>query len=135
VPITLDVVDSKRFVYARATGVLTLADNLSAFYALSVDPRFEFGFSQLCDFRGITEARLGESELREFVTLEQSSLDLLSGARIALVAPEAFSFGLARMWEILADGMPFETHVFRSLPEAVAWLGLSESDLPPSCPP
>jgi len=134
VPISLDVVDSKRFVYARATGVLTLVDNISAFLALSVDPRFEAGFSQLCDFRDVTEARLGESEIREFVAVEQGRLDLLSGARIALVAPEAFAFGLARMWEILADRMPFETHVFRSLDEALAWLGLTQSDLPPSCP-
>ena len=133
-PITLDVVDSKRFVYARATGVLTLADNLGAFQALSADPRFEAGFSQLCDFRDVTEAHLGESEVREIVAAEEGSLDFLTGARIALVAPEDFSFGLARMWEILADRMPFETHVFRSLGEAIAWLGLTERDLPPSCP-
>jgi hypothetical protein len=133
-PIALDVVENKRFVYVRATGVLTLTDNLDAFQALLADPRFKAGFSQLCDYRDVTDAHLGGSEMREIVAAEQGSLDLLTGARIALVAPEDFSFGLGRMWEILADRMPFETYVFRSLGEATAWLGLTESDLPPSCP-
>ena len=133
-PIAYDVVESKRLVYVRASGALTLADNLDTFEALLADPRFEAGFSQLADFRDVTEAHLGESEVREIVAAEAEVLDLLRGARFALVAPQDFAFGLGRMWEMLAERMPFEGRVFRTLDEAVAWLGLSEGDLPASCP-
>jgi len=133
-PIFVELLEEQRLVYVRGTGVLTLADNLYVFQKLLADPRFRPGFSQLADFRDVADAELGEKELREIVANEQAHLGFLEGARIALVAPADFAFGLARMWEILAERMPFEAGVFRSLDEAVAWLGLAPEDLPASCP-
>jgi hypothetical protein len=51
---------------------------------------------------------------------------LEGGARVAIVATLDEFFGLARMYEMLRDGSPVECQVFRSLPEAEQWLGLSE---------
>jgi hypothetical protein len=46
--------------------------------------------------------------------------------RRALVAPAAAGYGLARMYETLADSFGQEIRVFRALAEACAWL-----DVPP----
>jgi hypothetical protein len=52
--------------------------------------------------------------------------ELEGGARVAIVATLDEFFGLARMYEMLRDGSPVECQVFRSLPEAEQWLGLSK---------
>jgi hypothetical protein len=54
--------------------------------------------------------------------------------RIAVVAAQDVGYGLARMWETLAEPRPVQTAVFRSRAMALAWLaaaGISEAELPP----
>ena len=46
-------------------------------------------------------------------------VDWVSGA--CLVAPADVAFGLARMWEILAEGIGWQTQVFREPAAAEAW--------------
>ena len=50
-----------------------------------------------------------------------------SGSKLALVATRDLFFGFSRMYEILRDESPVEVGVFRSVPEAVQWLGLPEN--------
>lgn len=49
-----------------------------------------------------------------------------SGSKLALVATRDLFFGFSRMYEILRDESPVEVGVFRSLPEAIQWLGLPD---------
>jgi hypothetical protein len=48
------------------------------------------------------------------------------GSRMAVVARNDEAFGLARMYEMLRGDTPVEIVVFRSMPEAEAWLELPE---------
>jgi len=43
-------------------------------------------------------------------------------SRNAFVAPDDFSFGLARMYEVFRDQEGYEIRVFRGEQEAIAWL-------------
>jgi hypothetical protein len=46
--------------------------------------------------------------------------------KVAVVAPQDLSFGLARLYEILADSAKWDFVVFRAIDTALAWLGLPE---------
>lgn len=48
--------------------------------------------------------------------------------RVAVVAPADLSFGLARMYEVFSDHIPWEFAVFRESESARAWLGFSRSN-------
>ncbi len=41
---------------------------------------------------------------------------------IAIVAPQAGLFGLARMWETFVDDSTFETMIFKTRAEAEDWI-------------
>jgi hypothetical protein len=46
----------------------------------------------------------------------------LVAGKIALVAASDLVYGLARMYEALLDGVPVDTHAFRTIAEAEHWL-------------
>ncbi len=46
--------------------------------------------------------------------------------RVAVVAPADLSFGLARMYQVFSDNVPWEFVVFRDADAARAWLGISD---------
>lgn len=50
-----------------------------------------------------------------------------SESKLAMVATSDLFFGFSRMYEMLRDESPVEIKVFRTLPEAVQWLGLPEN--------
>jgi hypothetical protein len=45
------------------------------------------------------------------------------GFKVALVFPHIAAFGLARMWEVWAERVGWETRVVRSVSDAEFWLG------------
>jgi hypothetical protein len=47
--------------------------------------------------------------------------------KVAVVAPEDVSYGLARMYEGFTNDVPWEFVVFRAAAAALAWLGLPEN--------
>ena len=48
------------------------------------------------------------------------------GARRAFVTGSDFAFGMARMYQTLADDLPSEIRVFDDMSEALEWLDLDE---------
>jgi hypothetical protein len=69
--------------------------------------------------------------LRQLAALS-ASMDLLSPkSKFAIVAPQLLAFGLGRMYEAYRDTEPLSTKevaVFRTMPEALAFLGIADKD-------
>lgn len=109
----------RRLVLSSGTGVLTREDILGHMDRLSKDPDFDPDFSQLVDFRQITEVEFGPEDVRQFAERNIYS----SRARRAIVVKDDLQFGLARMFEIHRE-LHGETgiRVFRSYDEAVDWI-------------
>ena len=73
----------------------------------------------------ITDANLDEANYDSVSILEQrldTFLDKYMAINKAIIAESNLEFGIARMYEMLAEKAGFNVEVFRSAPEAIQWL-------------
>ena len=109
-------------------GAVTDDEFLSFYRALYADSRFDQSFNLLVDLRQTDSSVRSSGALDSFAGFMQRQL-LNSRARpkVAVIAPQDISFGLARMYAAFARDVPWEFEVFRAPDRALAWLGLPES--------
>ena len=89
--------------------------------ALKQDPGFSPSFRQLVDFSDVTSLHVTVDGVRTMVGLNPWG----RGSRRAAIAPSDLAFGLARMCEALTQLEHGEFQVFRTMSQAVEWLGLT----------
>jgi hypothetical protein len=99
---------------------MTNDDVLEHHRSLRNDPDFDPTYRQIVDMSGITD------DLVDVATKELVSRDQIfaRGARRAWVATENYTFGMARMYTVAANGQGQSVQVFRTRKEAEDWLGL-----------
>ena len=107
-----------RFVYSRLWGSISEAVLLAHAQALRSDPRFHPSFAQLVDLSAVSGIPLTTAAVRRAGTTHAFG----AGSRRAVVAVSDFSFGMARMFELLREGAADEVKVFRDIPSALTWL-------------
>jgi len=71
---------------------------------------------------GITGLEITVEEVRVIASLDARLAALNPRVTVAIVAPQDVVFGFARMWETLVEATGWKTRVFRTEPEAEAWL-------------
>lgn len=116
-PESYDIDPGQSLVVCRAWGEFSNSDLREHYRRLLADPRFDPGYAQLADLRGVThfsvESALIESTARQRI--------FLPGTPRAIVAPKGVGFGLARMFAAYSpDGN--DVHVFEHLADAETWL-------------
>jgi hypothetical protein len=120
-PCSYTILPESRFVYTRGWGVVTDAMILAQAHALKSDPRFQPSFAQLYDLR---EATLAFTSAGVRAVALESPFG--AGARRAFVSgPSDSLFGMVRMYEALRERAPDNVEGFRSVHEALRWLGTS----------
>jgi hypothetical protein len=130
-PATLTAIDGGRGFRLVGTGVLTGPDIINIKTGLEADPDFDPGFTHwLVDLTAVTELQMSSPEVRAIVEVDRRLARLMPDAVVAVVAPADAAFGLARMWEILAEGIGWPTGVFRTVAEAEAWIRSQTADQP-----
>jgi hypothetical protein len=104
----------------RANGVIDLADVESALRDASSDPEIEAVAGLLIDDLGTTFSPSSQ-ELQWFAGLLD---ELLAGKmpRVALIVRREIHYGFGRMVEVYSEAGSVKFRVFRSRPEAEAWL-------------
>ncbi len=107
-------------VFTTGEGVLTAQDILTHQQRLRDDPDFGPSYDQLIDLRDVIEFSVSGAEMRTIAAHHLFN----EGSRRAIVAETRFSFGMARMYEILREAEPDQIKVFRDMAEARRWLGL-----------
>jgi len=89
------------------------------------------GYDELVDMTQVEHIALPSAgDVRELSKLSAGMDARSSASRFAIVAPNAFAFGLGRMYEAyrnMDDRSTKKVSVFRSLDEALAFLGVSET--------
>ena len=127
-PVTYHLKPDERLVILVHVGAVTDDEFLSFYKALYEDDRFDKSFNLLVDLRRTESAVRSAEALKEFADFMRRQLvGSTAGPKIAVVAPKDISFGLARMYEVFSDDVPWEFEVFRAADAAFAWLGLSEN--------
>lgn len=102
------LIDQTRLiVLSRAWGVLKDSELVAHARALAADPRFAPYLNQLSDFRDVTDFQVTAATIRELVALSPFG----AGSRRAFVMGADVGLGLARMFEIMRDPSPAESHL------------------------
>lgn len=131
-PIEYQIRPESRLVAARGLGVFTRVDVLE--YQREVWSRPDVaGFDELIDMTGVERIESqGGAAARHLAAVSASMDDPLTLAKLAIVAPHDLAYGLGRMYEAhraLTGKSSKQVAVFRTMPEALAWLGRTAADL------
>ncbi len=110
-------------VYTAFSGHTMGGEILAAvreFFAHSYEhgPRFA-----LFDLTDVTEFDVDAVDIDRIVMEDRRAAQTIHDMAIAVVAPEAVQYGIARMWELRLEPTEWRTKVVTSLAEALLWLG------------
>jgi hypothetical protein len=119
VAVTYTIDRERRLVVSEANGLVTAEDFLEQGKRLAEDPRFDPSFDQILDLRNASQVELPTPALKGMASLRLFG----PGARRAMVASRDLTFGLARMYEALRADAPESIKTFRTMEDALRWLG------------
>jgi hypothetical protein len=123
-PVRSTIYKEQRLVVTIEEGRVTFEDMRANGDRLLNDPEFDPEFSQLSDATLATDTDLSSNNLRTLYERKVFS----NSARRAVVAPNDFTYGMARMLQTfveLSKNGP-DVEVFRDRASALKWLGVSE---------
>lgn len=103
-------------------------DEFIAFYkGLFESDQFDSSLNLLIDLRKADSSQRSTDALMQLAFIAQTTYqDIDVQPKVAVVAPEALSFGLARMAEAFSHRVPWDFAVFYSEAEALGWLGVPD---------
>ena len=78
---------------------------------------FNSGYPILCDCSELTAVLISSSLIESLARAARSRTNF-----VAVIAPRAAAFGLARMYQIFTDPEDLRIHVFAGAEDAMAWL-------------
>lgn len=120
-PISYRIDAAQKVVYTTIEGEITDDQIIEHAGTIGNDPEIDHSFVELVYASPTSVAGVTSSGIR-------NSADALSSytpmKRTAFVTAGDVEFGLARMYEFLADEYPVEVRVFREEAEAKSWLGI-----------
>jgi hypothetical protein len=126
-PITFHFRPEAELVICVHSGKVPDHEFLTSYKALYENDLFNTSMNLLVDLRQVDSSPRSRDVLYQFANFMQGRYaDTGAHPKVAVVAPEDLSFGLARMYEVFADGVPWDFVVFRVADAALAWLGVPE---------
>jgi hypothetical protein len=120
------IIDRKnRLVIHKANVSISIEDIISAFHVRLTAPDFIPGMNVLWDFRDVHGYSLQREDILHIVSYLKNKVKINVPYKAGLLVSGDFEFGMARMFEMLAETTDMSISVFKNLTEARAWL-LSE---------
>lgn len=127
-PIEYRIEDGRRLVIASVRGALTTEDIFG--YQREVWGRPEVaGYDELIDLSEVEQLPSPSGASVMELARVASKMDAGAAAKLAIVAPDDYAYGLGRMYEAYRNmhgGK--EARVFRTLQEARDWIGAEHAD-------
>jgi hypothetical protein len=127
-PIRVSASTELGFVLVVFEGVVTLEEFEQYVAPLTEQPSYALMKLTLIDMsaaaKGDTPSETVRLQARRAAENVDARID--AGSKMALVATNPEFFGLSRMYQTLRSDSPVEIEIFRSKPEAEAWLELPE---------
>jgi 2-hydroxychromene-2-carboxylate isomerase len=118
-PMTFTIDPAQRTVRTVASGLVTYDD--LARHLDEEELGDAVGLAEVIDGRGAT-TDVTPDQVRALVARTDALLRKGRFGALAIVTDSDFAFGMARMYQILAEPLPVQIGVFRTLGEATAWL-------------
>jgi hypothetical protein len=122
-PTSTDFLQGGQWLRLRGWGTLTGEELISAIAKMEMSPE-TFRQATFCttELDGVTEMKLTPEHVRSIVDIDLRLAVLNPSLCVAVIAPRIEVFGMARMWQALADATGWPTGVFRDAGEARTWL-------------
>lgn len=137
-PIVYRIDHENRLLVARGYGVLTDADVFGYQRATGAESDV-VEFDELMDMTEVTEIAMPSADRIQDLAAAAAQMDSPSvPSKFAIVAPGDLAYGLGRMFQAhreAQEGSTTEVGVFRTLAEALAFLGLKAAPELPPIPP
>jgi hypothetical protein len=132
-PLEYRIDQARRVVFATATGLLSDQDLFT--YQREVWSRGELaGYDEVVDFGAVEDLVLSSGDRLRALADLASTMDVPgASSRLAIVAPQDFAYGLARMFETYRTMNQHGSKVvsvFRSMQAALDWLGFESPGEP-----
>ncbi|MFP4310220.1 MAG: hypothetical protein ACLFPR_11680 [Desulfococcaceae bacterium] len=118
----------KGLIISTFSGKVDSADLYCNFEVMPQDPRFHPDMDHLVDFSGVARVEVPTETIRKVAEEYRVFSDQ---CRRIIVAPQDLAYGLCRMYEGYRDLPESRFFLFRTLPEAMAWLTQNPSPIWP----
>jgi hypothetical protein len=102
-------------------GAISQSERIEALCGWLSHPAFRPGLNTLCDFSAATSTPT-IAELREIVSLVDRHAIAIGKKKLAMIAVEPVTFGVARQFQTLAETGPLNVGVFKDRRAALGWL-------------
>jgi len=109
-------------VIQQLAGTLSARDHMESIHQLYLEERCPATTPVLWDGSQGTMTELTYPQMSNMADLPPDLLEAMSGGKTAIVPNTDADFGMARMFEALAQWMPRTFQVFRCRDEAIEWL-------------
>jgi len=127
-PFKYEIIESKKLLYAKATGKVTFSELMNHLDEVCQDPKYKAPMKKLVDYRQIKKMDISMDEQERFAEKKASVNELFSGEKCAIVAPSNFGFALARVHAELSESSNRYTSIFRDFNEGLKWLSIELDD-------
>lgn len=123
-PMTYHWDASARVLRTRITGHVTDVDLTEHLACIVADPTIGAPLREVVDMTDAERVDFSSNRLQQLAIAASHHGPRFGGMRTAIIAPSDSTFGISRMYELLADaaGSPIAVAVFRSRDAAEAWL-------------
>lgn len=116
-PFLFHVDESTRVFHVQAIGEVNDVELMDLSGRLQQEVAFVSEYPILCDCSALTAVLISSSLIESLAKAARSRKNF-----VAVIAPRAVAFGLARMYQIFSDPEDARIHVFARAKEARAWL-------------
>ncbi len=122
-PMTYRIDLDANLLFVVMAGRLTQAERMQTMLAWINDPTFRSGLDTFCDLTA-TESTPDLAELREIAATISEHAPRIGAKKVALLTSKPITFGVARVFEALAEleETPLQVKVFNDRSAAWAWL-------------
>jgi hypothetical protein len=116
-PFSLHVDESRKVFHVDAIGEVDDAELMDLTARLREEVGFVSEYPILCDCSAVTKVLISSSLIELLAKAARARTNF-----VAVIAPRAVAFGLARMYQIFCDPDCARIQVFAEVDEAIAWL-------------
>lgn len=115
--VSIDVDEAQQIIRVTVTGLLTDAVVIECSKKTRATPEFQKGYALLLDLSGVTKAEVSSQVIVRLAQGAQKDRN-----RVAILARDITVFGMARIYEMIADLKERRVRVYTDEQLAMEWL-------------